>query len=158
VEALTDAVGLRAPAAKLSRASDDTEEKALSNSTYTKEELWGELERLGESAVRVRFTTGFYGSAGRRRVFVEEWLQFKQAAREQILGSRNMGRPDRTSAAAGRATEAAEQAAKAADRQALAAESANRRALIALVFAAISLPVAIVSVAINVILIFKLWH
>jgi hypothetical protein len=130
----------------------------LSNSTYTKEELWGELERLGESAVRVRFTTGFYGTAGRKHVFVEEWLQFKQAAREQILGSRPAGRPDRTAAAAERASTAAEQAARAADRQALAAESANRRALTALVLAAMSLAAAIASVAINVVLISKFWH
>jgi hypothetical protein len=146
------------PAAKLFSTSDDTEEKALSNSTYTKEELWTELERLGESAVRVRLTTGFYGSAGRKHVFVEEWLQFKQASREQILGLRNRGRPDRTSEAAERATKAAEQAARAADRQALAAESANRRAVIALVIAVISLVAAVVSVAINVALIFKSWH
>lgn len=130
----------------------------MSNSTYTKEELRAELERLGESAVRVQFAAGLYGSAGRKHLFVEEWLRVREAARQQNLGSRQTTRPDRTVSAAEKATIAAEQAARAADRQALAAESANRRALIALVIAAISLVAAIVSVAINVALIFRFWH
>ena len=146
------------PAAKLSNASGGSEEKALSNSTYTKEELRAELERLGESAVRVQLAAGLYGSAGRKHLFVEEWLRRKATSRQQNLGSREIGRPDHTVSGVERATIAAEQAARAADRQALAAESANRRALIALVVAAISLVAAIVSVAINAVLIFKFWH
>src|SRR5262249_7769740 len=106
----------------------------------------------------MQLVNGSYGSAGRKHLFVEEWLRLKQVAREQNLGSRHTGRPDAT-AAAEKAAKAAEQAARAADRQALAAESANRRAAIALVIAAISLVATIISVAINVApLVLKFWH
>jgi hypothetical protein len=134
-----------------------TEEKALSNSNYTREELRAELERLGESVVRMQLINGLYGSAGRKHLFVEEWLRLKQAAREPDFESRHMGRPHAT-AAAEKAAMAAEQAARAADRQALAAESANGRATIALVIAAISLVATIISVAINVTSFLKFWH
>jgi hypothetical protein len=134
-----------------------TEEKALSNSNYTREELRAELERLGESVVRMQLVNGLYGSTGRKHLFVEEWLRLKQGVREQNFGSRRTGRPHATEAAE-KAAMAAEQAARAVDRQALAAESANGRATTALVIATISLVATIISVAINVALFLKFWH
>ena len=50
---------------------------------YFKEELWAELEELGEEEVRVRLVTKKYGDVGQKLVLVKEWLRRKDQSRTE---------------------------------------------------------------------------
>ncbi len=46
--------------------------------TWSKEELWAELDALGEDEVRTRLVTKIYGDTGHKKALVQEWLRKKQ--------------------------------------------------------------------------------
>ena len=105
--------------------------------TWIKEELWADLERIGEDKARERLADGDYGIVGAnsKRALVEEWLRYKEQVR----------RPE----AALRAAEAATHAAAAAERQAADARQANIKATIALIIAVFSAVAAITSIIVS---------
>lgn len=55
--------------------------------TFTKESWWADLEKLGESAVRVNLATKVYGDTGGKRALVVEWLHEKDQEREDRRAS-----------------------------------------------------------------------
>jgi len=50
-----------------------------------KEELWAELDALGEDAVRLRLRQQVYGA--RKRPLVEEWLEFRSRDSSRAIDS-----------------------------------------------------------------------
>ncbi len=54
----------------------------MAGATFTKEELWANLEKLGEEQVRERLATKVYGDAGKKRALVVEWLREKDQSRK----------------------------------------------------------------------------
>ena len=50
----------------------------------TENELWSELEEMGEDTVRARFAGGAYGRFGNRRTLVEEWLRRQEVSRSDF--------------------------------------------------------------------------
>jgi hypothetical protein len=127
--------------------------------TWTKEELWAELDAMGEPRVRELVLMDHFGSAGMvgsKRPLAEEWIQAQDRARQEASEARQASAAERAAAAAERAAAAAERASSAADRsaaaaerQARAAERANRRATIALTIATISAAAATTPIVIS---------
>ncbi len=97
----------------------------------TDEQLWAELEEIGEDKVRTRLATNVYGHAGNKRVLVEEWLRRKDQARKDSSNREQIAIARAAAAAAWDATGAARSAAKTAK--------------IALTIAVISIIVSIIS-------------
>ncbi len=54
----------------------------MAGATFTKEELWANLEKLGEEQVRERLATKVSGDAGKKRALVVEWLREKDQSRK----------------------------------------------------------------------------
>jgi hypothetical protein len=70
----------------------------MAGTTWNRDELWAQLEALGEPVVRERALMGHWGDAGivgSKRPLVEEWLRLREEARreassrEQILIARS---------------------------------------------------------------------
>lgn len=59
---------------------------------WTKDELWADLDKLGEPAVRERLVTKVYGDVGHKRALVEEWLRNCDASRASAIESRSATR------------------------------------------------------------------
>lgn len=65
----------------------------------TKEQVWAELDTLGEDRVRELFTAGQYG--GPKHAFAAEWLQRKAEARAERATRRELKLRRRKALAAG---------------------------------------------------------
>jgi len=100
----------------------------------TPDEVLEDLERMGESAVRERLGTGYFGP--RKTPLVEGWLRRKEQTREEARRAREARslRPPKD-----RSAEAAELAQQAR----LAAERAMRQAQIALVLGGLGVLLAV---------------
>ena len=58
----------------------------------TPEELWPELEKIGEPEVRKHVVQNVYGSS--KRPLVEEWLRRKEEERENAASARQDARDE----------------------------------------------------------------
>jgi CHASE3 domain sensor protein len=115
------------------------------------EQLWDELEEVGEDKVRASLAANVYGKAGKKSTLVEEWLRRKDQGREDSLNreqteiARDAATSARDAADAARdAADAALEAAWSAKDMAQTARNAATTARIALAVAAISIIVSIV--------------
>jgi ribosomal protein L9 len=61
----------------------------MAQETWTKEQFWAELERLGEDEVRVKLATKIYSDVNERGGLAREWLLRKDQARQSERLSRN---------------------------------------------------------------------
>ncbi len=107
----------------------------MSQTQFTADEFFAELEALGENRVRERLIGGVYGSGNSKKELAQEWLRRLETARETSLESDKV-------AIATRAADAATRAADAAAEQARLARSANTRATVALIIAIITAAIA----------------
>lgn len=57
--------------------------------TFTKEQFWASLDKLGEDEVHLRYTLGKYAS-GDKRGLVQEWLYQLQEARIEAARAEQM--------------------------------------------------------------------
>ena len=62
--------------------------KEMAQTTWTKEQFWAELEKLGEPVVRERIAAGIYDDA--RRGLAEEWLRLREESRKDASSAEQM--------------------------------------------------------------------
>lgn len=101
-------------------------------STYTRDELFAELDALGEEKVRERLAASFYGDGGTKLLLVQEWLRSREEAARSAAAAK-----DRSLAASANAIAA---------RQTQIAEMALKIAAISAVISAMSFIVSVVSI------------
>jgi hypothetical protein len=49
--------------------------------TFTKEQFWDDLEKIGEEGVRANLVTKVYGDLGAKHDLAEAWLESKERSR-----------------------------------------------------------------------------
>lgn len=102
-------------------------------STFTRREIFAELDALDEDEARSRIALGLYGAHGtKRRAIADEWTKAQERKRKYASNSE-------MAAIASRAAMAAERAAEAAEAQASAAKQALITAIVAAIISAAAL-------------------
>jgi len=62
----------------------------MAQETFTKDQLWAELEKLGKDKVRERLATGSYGDVGNKRGLVKEWVLLNEQSRRDAAEAAQM--------------------------------------------------------------------
>jgi hypothetical protein len=102
-------------------------------------QLYDELERFGEDAVKIRVAKALYGNQTAERRLVDEWLRGKAQARAEADASK-------LHAAGTRSAEAAERQAAAAEQALAISKRADYKSNIGLVISAVAAVAAIAAV------------
>ncbi len=108
----------------------EQEARKMTQGTFSKDQLWAELEALGEAKVRERLVTKAYGDVGHKRALVEEWLRLKDQARSEAVTREQI---DIARAAANAARDSADEARKANTNARIASAIATIAAIVSII-------------------------